>query len=57
MWVVSIDFTTLLQVLPGRTHPLMTMSGGGGYLLHSTYVYVAPPFQNDFTILTSHKIR
>jgi tRNA (adenine58-N1)-methyltransferase non-catalytic subunit len=31
---------TRLQVLPGRTHPLMTTSGGGGYLLHTTKVYV-----------------
>ncbi|CAG8574278.1 12562_t:CDS:10 [Acaulospora morrowiae] len=26
------------QVLPGRTHPSMSTSGGGGYLLHTTYV-------------------
>lgn len=26
------------QVLPGRTHPTMTTSGSGGYLLHTTYV-------------------
>jgi hypothetical protein len=29
-----------LQVLPGRTHPLMSMSGSGGYLLQAFYVYV-----------------
>lgn len=27
------------QVLPGRTHPLMNMSGSGGYLLHAIRVY------------------
>lgn len=26
------------QVLPGRTHPLMTTSAMGGYLLHATRV-------------------
>ncbi|XP_006454143.1 hypothetical protein AGABI2DRAFT_147510 [Agaricus bisporus var. bisporus H97] len=26
------------QVLPGRTHPLMSMSGSGGYLLHAIRV-------------------
>ena len=25
----------LRQVLPGRTHPEMTISGGGGYILHA----------------------
>ncbi|KAF9454191.1 Gcd10p-domain-containing protein [Macrolepiota fuliginosa MF-IS2] len=30
------------QVLPGRTHPLMNMSGSGGYLLHAIRVYAAP---------------
>lgn len=29
------------QVLPGRTHPLMNMSGSGGYLLHSIRVYAS----------------
>lgn len=29
-----------LQVLPGRTHPLMNMSGSGGFLLHTIKVYV-----------------
>ncbi|EIM92889.1 Gcd10p-domain-containing protein [Stereum hirsutum FP-91666 SS1] len=28
------------QVLPGRTHPTMVTSGSGGYLLHTTKVYV-----------------
>ncbi|EGO01679.1 hypothetical protein SERLA73DRAFT_177104 [Serpula lacrymans var. lacrymans S7.3] len=27
------------QVLPGRTHPMMNMSGSGGYLLHSIKIY------------------
>jgi len=29
------------QILPGRTHPLMNMSGSGGYLLHSIRVYIS----------------
>ncbi|KAI0322994.1 Gcd10p-domain-containing protein [Amylostereum chailletii] len=29
------------QVLPGRTHPMMTTSGSGGYLLHATRMYAA----------------
>ncbi|KIO22383.1 hypothetical protein M407DRAFT_216590 [Tulasnella calospora MUT 4182] len=28
------------QVLPGRTHPMMNMSGSGGYLLSAMKVYV-----------------
>lgn len=28
------------QVLPGRTHPTMTTSGTGGYILHAIKVYV-----------------
>ncbi|RIA81285.1 Gcd10p-domain-containing protein [Glomus cerebriforme] len=28
------------QVLPGRTHPSMSTSGGGGYLLHATHVII-----------------
>lgn len=27
------------QVLPGRTHPMMAMSGSGGYILHAIKVY------------------
>ena len=27
-----------LQVLPGRTHPEVLMSGGGGYVLTGIYV-------------------
>jgi len=30
------------QVLPGRTHPLMNMSGSGGFILHTTKVYDDP---------------
>ncbi|KAJ1649753.1 tRNA (adenine(58)-N(1))-methyltransferase non-catalytic subunit trm6 [Dispira simplex] len=30
------------QVLPGRTHPLMVMSAGGGFLLTATRVYDSP---------------
>ncbi|KAK7906792.1 hypothetical protein WMY93_015404 [Mugilogobius chulae] len=31
------------QVLPNRTHPLLLMSGGGGYLLSGTTVASGPP--------------
>ncbi|KAF9469832.1 Gcd10p family-domain-containing protein [Collybia nuda] len=30
------------QVLPGRTHPTMVMSGSGGFILHATKVYDDP---------------
>lgn len=30
------------QVLPGRTHPMMSMSGSGGYLLHAIKIYDNP---------------
>lgn len=30
------------QVFPGRTHPMMNMTGGGGYLLHAIHVYDDP---------------
>lgn len=30
------------QVLPGRTHPTMTTSGGGGYILSATRVIDNP---------------
>ncbi|KAJ2212317.1 tRNA (adenine(58)-N(1))-methyltransferase non-catalytic subunit trm6 [Coemansia sp. RSA 487] len=33
------------QVLPKRTHPLMTMSGGGGYLLSA--IHLAPSIGNE----------
>lgn len=32
------SFTRTYQVLPGRTHPLMTTSATGGYLLHALKV-------------------
>ncbi|KAH9923664.1 Gcd10p-domain-containing protein [Fomitopsis serialis] len=31
------------QVLPGRTHPLMNMSGSGGFILHTIKMYIYPP--------------
>lgn len=34
------SWTRTYQVLPGRTHPLMTTSATGGYLFHATRVYV-----------------
>ncbi|KAL5534101.1 hypothetical protein ACEPAG_562 [Sanghuangporus baumii] len=30
------------QVLPGRTHPVMTTPGSGGYVLHTTRIYDDP---------------
>ncbi|PCH34318.1 Gcd10p-domain-containing protein [Wolfiporia cocos MD-104 SS10] len=30
------------QVLPGRTHPLMNMSGSGGFILHAINIYDNP---------------
>ncbi|CCM04469.1 uncharacterized protein FIBRA_06649 [Fibroporia radiculosa] len=30
------------QVLPGRTHPMMNMSGSGGFILHTTKIYDDP---------------
>ncbi|KAL4267922.1 tRNA (adenine(58)-N(1))-methyltransferase non-catalytic subunit TRM6 [Pleurotus pulmonarius] len=30
------------QILPGRTHPMMNMSGAGGFILHATKVYDDP---------------
>lgn len=35
-------WTRRYQVLPGRTHPLMNMSGSAGYLLHAIKVYDNP---------------
>lgn len=32
------------QVLPGRTHPTMVMSGSGGFVLHAIKVYVRKAF-------------
>jgi hypothetical protein len=37
---ITESWTRTYQVLPGRTHPLMTTSGTGGYLFHATRVYV-----------------
>lgn len=34
------DYKNSLQVLPGRTHPMMNSTGTGGFLLHATKVYV-----------------
>lgn len=31
------------QVLPGRTHPMMNMSGTGGYILHAFKMYAIHP--------------
>ncbi|KXN88849.1 tRNA (adenine(58)-N(1))-methyltransferase non-catalytic subunit TRM6 [Leucoagaricus sp. SymC.cos] len=41
------------QVLPGRTHPLMNMSGSGGFLLHAIKVYDDP----DASYSELHKYR
>ncbi|KAJ3564543.1 hypothetical protein NP233_g8225 [Leucocoprinus birnbaumii] len=41
------------QVLPGRTHPLMNMSGSGGYLLHAIRVYDDP--EASYTQLYRHR--
>jgi len=38
MCTVSETWLSYQQVLPGRTHPEMLMSGGGGYLLTGTFV-------------------
>ncbi|NP_001090141.1 tRNA methyltransferase 6 L homeolog [Xenopus laevis] len=34
------------QVLPGRSHPKLVMSGGGGYILHGTTVAMDPAKPN-----------
>ncbi|KAI9512878.1 Gcd10p-domain-containing protein [Russula earlei] len=39
---ISESWLRRYQVLPGRTHPLMTTSGGGGYLLHAIKIYDDP---------------
>jgi len=39
---ISESWLRRYQVLPGRTHPSMTTSGGGGYLLHAIKVYDDP---------------
>jgi len=33
------------QVLPGRTHPMMNMSGTGGYVLHAFKIFDDPDAQ------------
>jgi tRNA (adenine58-N1)-methyltransferase non-catalytic subunit len=37
------------QVLPGRTHPMMNMTGGGGYILHAIHVYDDPKASSALT--------
>lgn len=37
--VVTESWSRTYQVLPGRTHPLMTTSGTGGYLFYATKVF------------------
>ncbi|KAF9471731.1 Gcd10p-domain-containing protein [Pholiota conissans] len=37
---VSESWLRRYQVLPGRTHPMMAMSGTGGFLCHATKMYV-----------------
>ncbi|KAJ8652243.1 hypothetical protein O0I10_012151 [Lichtheimia ornata] len=49
---ISESFLRQYQVLPGRTHPEMTTSGGGGYLLSALKVIDCPEdmaivFQNE----------
>ncbi|EPS96685.1 hypothetical protein FOMPIDRAFT_1032304 [Fomitopsis schrenkii] len=34
------------QVLPGRTHPMMNMSGSGGFILHTIRIYDDPTAQS-----------
>ncbi|KAH9064089.1 Gcd10p-domain-containing protein [Lactarius vividus] len=36
---ISESWLRRYQVLPGRTHPVMSTSGGGGYLLHAIKMY------------------
>lgn len=38
------------QVLPGRTHPTMVMSGSGGFILHAIKVYVSRELQRFLRI-------
>ncbi|KAF5312145.1 hypothetical protein D9619_002600 [Psilocybe cf. subviscida] len=33
------------QILPGRTHPMMAMSGSGGFIVHTTKIYDDPTAQ------------
>ncbi|KAF8204077.1 Gcd10p family-domain-containing protein [Pholiota molesta] len=39
---VSETWLRRYQVLPGRTHPMMAMSGSGGFLCHATKIYDDP---------------
>jgi tRNA (adenine-N(1)-)-methyltransferase non-catalytic subunit len=34
------SWTRTYQVLPGRTHPMMSTSGTGGFLLNAVRMYV-----------------
>lgn len=40
-------------MLPGRTHPMMNMTGGGGYLLHALHVYDDPAASSSLAGLRS----
>ncbi|KAF9567796.1 Gcd10p-domain-containing protein [Agrocybe pediades] len=40
---VTEAWTRRYQVLPGRTHPMMAMSGSGGFIMHATKMCVTPP--------------
>jgi len=39
---VTEAWTRRYQVLPGRTHPMMSMSGSGGFILHAIKIYDDP---------------
>lgn len=43
------------QVLPGRTHPMMSMTGGGGYILHAIHVYDDPTASSAMAGLRQRK--
>jgi tRNA (adenine-N(1)-)-methyltransferase non-catalytic subunit len=47
---ITESWTRTYQVLPGRTHPLMTTSGTGGYLFHATRVYVQGSFLHHHSL-------
>ncbi|KAI8071531.1 Gcd10p family-domain-containing protein [Gongronella butleri] len=47
---ISESFLRRYQVLPGRTHPEMTMSAGGGYLLSAIRVIDTPDEFDDACI-------
>ncbi|KAF7792269.1 hypothetical protein EIP86_003305 [Pleurotus ostreatoroseus] len=46
-------FLRKYQVLPGRTHPMMNMSGSGGFLLHVIKVYDDP----TATSVVAHRLK